>query len=141
MFLLVVVALLLGGRFWWRSRHWENTTTPKLMSTFTHQCTGKWAGWKKVNFDDGQWYVGASRQIDRRTTDSIGSRQADYQTALAQAKAAQYGVPVQRVGSVSDIRSATADMSSATAGVAAAQKQGDAAQHNSWRRSERRQVE
>ncbi len=37
-------------------------------------------------------------------------------------------MPVQSVGSVSQIRSASADMSSAQAGVAAAQKQVDAAQ-------------
>ena len=84
-----------------------------------------------MNFDDGQVVRKGNVLVQIDPTDyqvALDRAKADYQDALSQAQAAQYGVPVQSVGSVSQIRSATADMSSATAGVAAAQKQVDAAQ-------------
>ncbi len=130
-FLVVIVALLLVGWFWWESRHWESTDDAEV-DGHIYPISARVSGQvKKVNFDDGQVVRKGDVLVQIDPTDyqvALDRAKADYQDALAQAQAAQYGVPVQSVGSVSQIRSATADMSSATAGVAAAQKQVDAAQ-------------
>ncbi len=130
-FLVVIVALLLVGWFWWESRHWESTDDAEI-DGYIYPISARVSGQvKKVNFDDGQLVHKGDVLVQIDPTDyqvALDRAKADYQDALSQAQAAQYGVPVQSVGSVSQIRSATADMSSATAGVAAAQKQVDAAQ-------------
>ena len=131
MFLVVIVALLLVGWFWWESRHWESTDDAEI-DGYIYPISARVSGQvKKVNFDDGQLVHKGDVLVQIDPTDyqvALDRAKADYQDALSQAQAARYGVPVQSVGSVSQIRSATADMSSATAGVAAAQKQVDAAQ-------------
>ena len=130
-FLVVIVALLLVGWFWWESRHWESTDDAEI-DGYIYPISARVSGQvKKVNFDDGQLVHKGDVLVQIDPTDyqvALDRAKADYQDALSQAQAARYGVPVQSVGSVSQIRSATADMSSATAGVAAAQKQVDAAQ-------------
>jgi membrane fusion protein, multidrug efflux system len=130
-FLVVMVALLLVGWFWWESRHWESTDDAEI-DGYIYPISARVSGQvRKVNFDDGQLVHKGDVLVQIDPTDyqvALDRAKADYQDALSQAQAARYGVPVQSVGSVSQIRSATADMSSATAGVAAAQKQVDAAQ-------------
>jgi membrane fusion protein, multidrug efflux system len=130
-FLVVIVALLLVGWFWWEGRHWESTDDAEI-DGYIYPISARVSGQvRKVNFDDGQLVHKGDVLVQIDPTDyqvALDRAKADYQDALSQAQAAQYGVPVQSVGSVSQIRSATADMSSATAGVAAAQKQVDAAQ-------------
>jgi membrane fusion protein (multidrug efflux system) len=85
----------------------------------------------KVNYDDGQLVRKGDVLVQIDPTDyqvALARAQADYQDTQAQAEAAQFGVPVSSVGSLSQIRSASADMDSAQAGVTAALKQVDAAQ-------------
>src|SRR5271167_4060227 len=131
-FLVVVVALLLVGWFWWDSRHWESTDDAEI-DGHIYPISARVSGQViKVNYDDGQVVHKGDVLVQIDPTDyqvALDHSKADYQDALAQASAAQYGVPVQSVGSVSQIRSAGADMASAQAGVAAAQKQAEAAQH------------
>ncbi|HEX8812111.1 MAG TPA: biotin/lipoyl-binding protein [Terracidiphilus sp.] len=84
-----------------------------------------------VNYDDGQVVRKGDVLAQIDPTDyqvALDPAKAEYQDALSQAQATQYEVPVQSVGSVSQIRSASADMVSPQAGVAAAQKQVEAAQ-------------
>jgi len=130
-FALVIVALLLVGWFWWDSRHWENTDDAEI-NGYIYPINARVAGQIiKVNYDDGQVVRKGDVLVQIDPTDyrvALDRAKADYEDAQAQALAAKYGVPVQSVGSVSQIRSATADMASAEAGVAAARKQADAAQ-------------
>jgi membrane fusion protein (multidrug efflux system) len=130
-FLIAIVAVLLVGWFWWESRQWEDTDDAEI-DGHIYPISARVSGQViKVNFDDGQVVHKGDVLVVIDPTDytvALEHARADYQDAQAQALAAQYGVPVSSVGSFSQIRSATADMSSAQAGVAAAQKQADAAQ-------------
>jgi len=130
-FVAVLVVLLLVGWFWWDSRHWESTDDAEVdghIYPINPRVGGKVI---KVNYDDGQFVHQGDVLVLIDPTDyqvALERAKADYQDALAMAQAAEFGVPVQSVGSVSQIRSATADMDSAQAGVAAALKQSEAAQ-------------
>src|SRR5271167_1395383 len=130
-FAVVIVALVLVGWFWWDSRHWEDTDDAEIdghIYPINARVVGQVV---KVNYDDGQVVRKGDVLVQIDPTDyqvALERAKADYLDSQAQAQAAQYGVPVQSVGSVSSIRSASADMDSAQAGVAAARKQVDAAQ-------------
>ena len=130
-FLVVIVALLLVGWLWWDSRHWESTDDAEI-DGYIYPISARVSGQViKVNFDDGQVVRKGDVLVQIDPTDyqvALERAKADYHDALSQAQAAQFGVPVQSVGSVSQIRSASADMASAQAGVAAAEKQAEAAQ-------------
>jgi len=130
-FLVAIVAVLLVGWFWWESRHWESTDDTEI-DGHIYPISARVSGQViKVTYDDGQVARKGDVLVQIDPTDyqvALDRAKAEYQDALSQAQAAQYGVPVQSVGSVSQIRSATADMASAQAGVAAAQKQVEAAQ-------------
>src|SRR5271166_6492151 len=129
---LVALVVVLGsvGWYWWDSRHWESTDDAQI-DGHIYPISARVAGQViRVNYDDGQFVHKGDVLVQIDPTDyqvALDRAQAEYQDALAQAQAAQYGVPVQSVGSVSQIRSADADMASAQAGVAAAQKQVEAA--------------
>ena len=126
-----IVAVLLAGWFWWDSRHWEDTDDAEI-DGHIYPINARVAGQViKVNYDDGQVVRKGDVLVQIDPTDyqvALDRAKADYLDSQAQAQAARYGVPVQSVGSVSSIRSASADMDSAQAGVAAARKQVDAAQ-------------
>ncbi len=84
-----------------------------------------------MNFDDGQLVHKGDVLLQIDPTDyqvALERARADYEDSQAQAQAAALGVPISSVGSVSQIRSASADLSSANAGVLASQKQVEAAQ-------------
>jgi len=131
LFVVVIVVFLLVGWFWWDSRHWESTDDAEI-DGHIYPINARVSGQViKVNYDDGQVVHQGDVLVQIDPTDyqvALARAKADHQDALAQAQAAQFGVPVQSVGSVSQIRSATADIDSAQAGVAAAQKQAEAAQ-------------
>jgi len=126
-----IVAVLLAGWFWWDSRHWEDTDDAEI-DGHIYPINARVSGQViKVNYDDGQVVRKGDVLVQIDPTDyqvALERAKADYLDFQAQAQAARYGVPVQSVGSVSSIRSASADMDSAQAGVAAARKQVDAAQ-------------
>ena len=129
-FLVVIAALLLAGWFW-DSRHWESTDDAEI-DGHIYPINARVSGQViKVNFDDGQVVHQGDVLVQIDPTDyqvALERAKAEHQDSLAQATAAQYGVPVQSVGSVSQIRSASADMVSARSGVVAAQRQVEAAQ-------------
>jgi membrane fusion protein, multidrug efflux system len=130
-FAVVIIAVLLSGWFWRDNRRWESTDDAEI-DGHIYPISARVSGQViKVNYDDGQVVRKGDVLVQIDPTDyavALERAKADYQDSQAQALAAQYGVPVQSVGSVSQIRSATADMASAQAGVAAAKKQADAAQ-------------
>ena len=104
------------GWFWWDSRHWESTDDAEI-DGHIYPISARVSGQViKVNFDDGQVVRKGDVLVQIDPTDyqvALDRAKADYQDALAQAQAARFGVPVQSVGSVSQIRSASADMDSA----------------------------
>src|SRR5271165_203765 len=126
-----IVAVLLAGWFWWDSRHWEDTDDAEI-DGHIYPINARVSGQViKVNYDDGQVVRRGDVLVQIDPTDyqvALERARADYAAAQAQALAARYGVPVQSVGSVSQIRSASADMASAQSGVVAARKQVEAAQ-------------
>lgn len=130
-FLVAIVAILLVGWFWWESRHWESTDDAEIdghIYPISARVSGQVV---KVNYDDGQLVHKGDVLVQIDPTDynvAMERARADYEDSQAQAQAAALGVPVSSVGSVSQIRSASADMASALAGVAAAQKEVEAAQ-------------
>jgi membrane fusion protein (multidrug efflux system) len=130
-FLVVIAALVLVGWFWWDSRHWESTDDAEI-DGYIYPINARVSGQViKVNVNDGQVVHKGDFLVQIDPTDyqvALERAKAEHVDARAQAVAAQFGVPVQSVGSVSQIRSASADMASARSGVVAAQKQVDAAQ-------------
>jgi membrane fusion protein (multidrug efflux system) len=129
--LLVIVAILGVGWYWWDGRHWESTDDAQI-DGHIYPISARVGGQViKVNVDDGQFVHKGDVLVVTDPTDykvALDRAQADYEEAQASAQAAQFGVPVSSVGSSMQIRSASADMSNAQAGVSAAQKQVAAAQ-------------
>ncbi len=130
-FLAAILAVVLVGWFWWESRHWESTDDAEI-DGHIYPISARVGGQvMKVNYDDGQVVHKGDVLVQIDPTDyqvALARAQADYQDQQAQAEAAQFGVPVSSIGSLSQIRSASADMDSAQAGVTAALKQVEAAQ-------------
>ncbi len=130
-FLVVIAVLVLVGWFWWDSRHWESTDDAEI-DGHIYPINARVSGQViKVSVDDGQVVHKGDVLVQIDPTDyqvALERAKAEHDDSLAQALAAQFGVPVQSVGSVSQIRSASADMASAQAGVVAAQKEVEAAQ-------------
>lgn len=130
-FLVAIIAIVLVGWFWWESRHWEDTDDAEV-DGYIYPISARVAGHViKVNYNDGDLVKKGDVLVTIDPTDytvALERARADYADAQAQAEAARYGVPVSSVGSVAQIRSASADMAAAQAGVVAAQKQADAAQ-------------
>ena len=128
-FLVAIVAVVLVGWFWWESRQWEDTDDAQIdghMYPISARVNGDVI---EVYFDDGQIVHKGDVLVVIDPTDytvALERARADYQDSQAQAQAARFGVPVSSIGSFSQIRSASADMSSAQAGVAAAEKQVEA---------------
>jgi membrane fusion protein, multidrug efflux system len=130
-FLIAIVVVVLVAWFWWESRHWESTDDAEI-DGHIYPISARVGGQViKVNYDDGQVVHKGDVLVQIDPTDYqvwLARAQADYQDQQAQAEAAQFGVPVSSIGSLSQIRSASADMDSAQAGVTAALKQVEAAQ-------------
>ena len=129
-FLVAIVAILLVGWFWWESRHWRALTMSEIdghIYPISARVSGQVV---KVNYDDGQLVHKGDVLVQIDPT--------DYNVAMERARRLRrFAGPgtgrgpwssVSSVGSVSQIRSASADMASALAGVAAAQKEVEAAQ-------------
>ena len=127
----IILVLLLVGWYWWDSRRWESTDDAEI-DGHIYPISARVGGQViKVSYDDGQFVHQGDVLVQIDPTDyqvALERAQADYHDFQAAAEAAKYGVPVSSAGSVSQIRSASADMANAQAGVLAAQKQTEAAQ-------------
>ena len=130
-FVVVLLALLGAVLFWWHSRQWVDTDDAQVdghIYTVNARVGGQVI---KVLADDGQFVHAGDIlvQIDPKDYQvALAKAQADYDDAVATARAADLNVPITTVGSTSQISSADADLLNSNAGVAGAHQQADAAQ-------------
>src|ERR1035438_6123962 len=98
--LLVIVAVLAVGWYWWDSRHWESTDDAEI-DGHIYPISARVSGQViKVNVDDGQIVHKGDVLVTIDPTDyqvALERAKAEHQDSLAQAMAAQFGVPVQSV--------------------------------------------
>jgi membrane fusion protein, multidrug efflux system len=132
MFLIIgVVVLLVAGFFFWRYfTSYESTDDAQIdghLNPVSPRITGHI---QKLLVDDNQ-YVRAGQpvvQIDPRDYQVLVARaQADYDNAVAEARAAGVNVPITSTSTTSQLLSAEADLAAARASLQQAQQQYDAA--------------
>jgi membrane fusion protein, multidrug efflux system len=132
MFLIVgVVVLLVAGFFLWRYFNSYESTDDAQIDGHLNPVSARITGHvEKLLVTDNQ-YVQAGQpllQIDPRDYQvAVARAQADYDDALATAKAAGVNVPITFTSTSSQLSSADADLAAAQATRAAAQQQYDAA--------------
>src|ERR1035438_8050735 len=106
--LLVIVAIVAVGWYWWDSRHWEGTDDAQI-DGHIYPISARVGGQViKVNVDDGQFVHQGDVIVVTDPTDykvAVDRATAEYQDAQAGALAAQFGVPISSVGSSMQIRS------------------------------------
>lgn len=130
-FVVVLLAVVGAILFWWHSRQWVDTDDAQVdghIYTVNARVGGQVI---KVLADDGQFVHAGDVlvQIDPKDYQvALAKAQADYDDAVATARAADLNVPITTVGSTSQISSADADLLNSNAGVAGAHQQADAAQ-------------
>jgi membrane fusion protein (multidrug efflux system) len=123
--IVVVLAVIGTAIFWWQSRKYEDTDDAQV-DGYINPISARVSGHVvKVFVDDGQFVKAGTELVeidDRDYQVAVEHARADYLDAVANSQAAQYNVPISRVGSSSQIQSAREDVSNAEAGVAAADK-------------------
>ncbi len=123
---LVVIALMGAALFWWQSRKFESTDDAQV-DGYIYAISSRVAGHViKVNAEEGQYVKAGTVLIeidDRDYQVAVEHAKADYMDALASSQAAQFNVPISRVGSSSQIHSAQADVLNSEAGISGAVKQ------------------
>ena len=132
MFLIIgIVVLLVAGFFLWRYFNSYESTDDAQIDGHLHPVSARVSGHvEKLLVTDNQ-YVQAGQtlvQIDPRDYQVLVARaQADYDDAVATAKAAGVNVPITSTSTSSQLASANADLAAAKATLSAAQQQYDAA--------------
>jgi membrane fusion protein, multidrug efflux system len=129
-FALLLLAIFAGILFWLHSRQWVDTDDAQVDGHIYNVNARVGGQVIKVLVDDGQFVHAGDVlvQIDPKDYQvALQKAQADYDDAVATARAATLNVPITTVGSTTQISSADADVMNAQAGLAAAQQQTDAA--------------
>jgi membrane fusion protein (multidrug efflux system) len=132
MFLIIgVVVLLVVGFFLWRYFNSYESTDDAQIDGHLNPVSARVSGHiAKLLVEDNQ-YVQAGAplaQIDPRDYEVLVARaRADYDNAVAAAKAAGVNVPITSIGTSSQLAGANAEVASAQALLMAAQQQADAA--------------
>jgi len=132
MFLIIgIVVLLVAGFFLWRYFNSYESTDDAQVDGHLNPVSARVSGHvEKLLVTDNQ-YVQAGQplvQIDPRDYQVLVARaKADYDDAVAAAKAAGVNVPITTTSTSSQLVSADADLAGAKASLAAAQQQYDAA--------------
>jgi membrane fusion protein, multidrug efflux system len=132
MFLIIgVVVLLVVGFFLWRYFNSYESTDDAQIDGHLNPVSARVSGHiAKLLVEDNQ-YVQAGAplaQIDPRDYEVLVARaKADYDNAVAAAKAAGVNVPITSIGTSSQLAAANADVNSAQALLMVAQQQADAA--------------
>ena len=127
---LAVVVLVVGFFVWSYMSQYEDTDDAQV-DGHVNAISARISGYvSKVNVDDNQ-YVQAGTlllQIDPQDYQvAVERAQADLADAEASARAANLNVPVETIGTTSQVSSSEADTSAAQAGISAAQQQNEAA--------------
>jgi membrane fusion protein, multidrug efflux system len=132
MFLIIgIVVLLVAGFFLWRYFNSYESTDDAQIDGHLNPVSARVSGHvEKLLVSDNQ-HVQAGQtlvQIDPRDYQVLVARaQADYDDAVATAKAAGVNVPITSTSTSSQLASANADLAAAKATLSAAQQQYDAA--------------
>jgi membrane fusion protein (multidrug efflux system) len=123
---LVVLAIVGAVIFWWQSRKFEDTDDAQVdghIYPISARITGHVT---KVNVEEGQYVKAGTVLVEIDDSDykvAVERARADYMDAMASSEAAQFNVPISRVGSSSQISSARSDVLNAEAGISGAIKQ------------------
>jgi membrane fusion protein (multidrug efflux system) len=123
---VVVLALIGAALYWWESRKFEDTDDAQV-DGYIYPISARVTGHvTKVNVDEGQFVKAGTVLVeidDRDYQVAVERAKADYLDAVASSEAAQFNVPISRVGSSSQILSAKSDVLNAEAGISGATKQ------------------
>src|SRR6185503_3538017 len=119
------ILIILATGWWWHARQYEETDDAQVdgnVYPISARITGHLSG---VYVQEGQFVKAGTLlvEIDSRDYEiAVERARAEYQDAVAQARAAGLDVPVSQVGSTSQIRGAEAEFDRAEAGVTVALK-------------------
>jgi len=120
-----LILITFGALWWWHARQYEETDDAQVdgnIYPISARITGHLSG---VYVQEGQFVKAGTPlvEIDSRDYEiAVERARAEYQDAVAEARAAGFDVPVSRVGSASQIRGAEAEFDRAQAGVTVALK-------------------
>lgn len=132
LFLIVgAIVLLIGGFFLWEHLSSYESTDDAQVDGHLNPISTRVSGHvTKLLVADNQYVDAGTPLIQIDPADyqvSLDSARADYNDALASARAAQVNVPITNISTGSQISSAQADVENARAGIATARQQYDAA--------------
>jgi membrane fusion protein, multidrug efflux system len=129
--ILAAIVLLVVGIFMWRYlTSYENTDDAQIdghLNSISARVSGHV---EKLLVDDNQYVSAGTPLVQIDPSDyqlAVERAQADYDTAVAAAKAAGVNVPITSVNTGSQMTAAQADVENARAGISVARQQLDAA--------------
>jgi membrane fusion protein (multidrug efflux system) len=127
----IVLALLVGGAFLWRYLATYESTDDAQVDGHLNEISSRVSGYvMSVNVSDNQ-YVEKGQllvQIDPRDHQvAVERAKADLADAEAAAQAMNLDVPVETIGTTTQVSASEADVAAAQAAIGAAQQQSDAA--------------
>src|SRR5436190_6000318 len=130
---VLVVLLLVGTIFWWRSRGRESTDDAQVDGRITQIASRVGGTVIKVNVDNNLAVGGGTVlvQIDPRDYQvAVDRARAELADATATASAAESGVPIARVETGAGVTTASGGVAQAEATVTAAQHEVQVAEAN-----------
>jgi membrane fusion protein, multidrug efflux system len=131
---LLVLMLIVGGIFAWRYFTSYESTDDAQIDGHINSVSARISGHvMKLNVDDNQYVEKGTVLVEIDPADyevAVAQAKADYDDALAQSSASDINVPITDVNTSSQVAGAQAEVATAKAGVAAARQQFDAAKAN-----------
>jgi membrane fusion protein (multidrug efflux system) len=132
LFLIIgVILLLVAGFFLWRYLGSYEDTDDAQIDGHLNSVSARVSGHvTKLLVDDNQYVDAGTELVEIDATDyqvAYERAKADYDNAIALAKAAQVNVPITSISTNSQLSGAQADVENARAGIAAARQQYEAA--------------
>ena len=128
---LVILILLVGGILAWRYFTSYESTDDAQVDGHVNSVSARVSGHvSKLNIDDNQYVEKGTVLVEIDPADyevAVAQARAEYADAQAQASASDINVPITDVNTSSQVASAQAGVANATAGVAASRQQFEAA--------------
>ena len=128
---VIVVVVLVAGFFVWHYMSQYEDTDDAEVDGHVNAISARISGYvSKVSVDDNQYVEKGTPLVQIDPTDyqvAVERAQADLADAEASARAANINVPVETIGTTSQVSSSEANTSAAQAGITAAQQQYEAA--------------